>query len=164
MSTTCDPRGPDADLPEVGEGADRVVSSRAIRLIWFGFGWLNVGVGGLGVVLPVLPSTIFFIVAAYSFSRSSPRFEVWVLRLPGVGPMVRDYRDGLGMPRRAKTIAISSIVLFGTISAVAVRARPWLSLVVALLCLCGILHILYLIPLRERVLAERAAQARHLGS
>ena len=76
--------------------------------------------GGLlgSLVVPGLPSTVFFIAAAACFSRSSPRLERWVLGLPRIGPTVRDYRAGLGMPRRAKQWAIASIVLFSTISVV----------------------------------------------
>ena len=73
-----------------------------IRLAWLVLGWLLVGIGGIGVIVPGLPSTGFFILAAGCFSKCSPRFEQWILDLPGVGPLVRDYRAGLGMPKRAK--------------------------------------------------------------
>ena len=56
-------------------------------------------------------------VAAACFYRSSPRFEQWVLNLPTIGPMVRDYRAGLGMPKRAKVAAITSIVVVCSLSA-----------------------------------------------
>ncbi len=72
------------------------------RLGWMLLGWLFVAIGGIGVVVPGLPSTGFFILAAGCFSKSSPRFEQWILELPGVGPLVADYRAGLGMPRSAK--------------------------------------------------------------
>ena len=55
--------------------------------------------------------------AAAAFARSSPRLEAWVLGLPTIGPLVRDHRDGLGMPRRAKTTAAAMITLFVTLSA-----------------------------------------------
>jgi hypothetical protein len=90
--------------------ADSGVSRGPARWIWFGVGWVAVGIGAVGVVVPVLPTTVFFIVAASCFARSSPRFERWVLGLPRVGPMVRDYRAGLGMPRRAKIWAIGTMV------------------------------------------------------
>lgn len=87
------------------------------RLVWIPVGLLCVGLGGIGLVLPGLPSTIFFIAAAAAFSKSSPRLEAWVLELRGVGPLIRDYRAGVGMPRRAKVIAITmmwtAIVLSG---------------------------------------------------
>ena len=49
--------------------------------------------------------------AAAAFSRSSERMERWVLGLPGVGKLVADYRDGLGMPWRAKVIAGTMITV-----------------------------------------------------
>ena len=65
-----------------------------LRWLWFGLGWIAVAIGSIGIVVPGLPTTVFFIIAAACFSRSSPRFEQWVLTRPGVGPMVRDYRAG----------------------------------------------------------------------
>ena len=82
------------------------MSGRLARGAWFALGWAAVGIGTIGVVVPGLPTTVFFVVAAACFSRSSPRFEQWVLERPGVGPLVRDYRAGLGMPRNAKVAAI----------------------------------------------------------
>ena len=86
------------------------VRSGPLRWLWFGMGCLAVGLGGLGIVVPGLPTTGFFVAAASCFARSSPRFERWVLSLPTVGPLVRDYRAGLGMPRRAKVVALMMIV------------------------------------------------------
>ncbi|NJK44701.1 MAG: DUF454 domain-containing protein [Pleurocapsa sp. SU_196_0] len=63
-----------------------------MRWLWFSLGWFFVVIGFIGAVLPVLPSTVFFIAAAACFARSSPRFEAWVLNLPGVGKLVREYR------------------------------------------------------------------------
>lgn len=79
--------------------------------MWFGAGWFAVTVGGIGVVVPGLPTTGFMIIAAACFARCSPRFEQWVLDLPGVGRSVADYRSGLGMPKRAKVTAIAMMVI-----------------------------------------------------
>lgn len=132
-----------------------VSTSRTVRIVYFVVGWITVAIGSLGIVLPVLPTTPFFIAAAYCFSRSSPRFEAWVLGLPAVGPMVRDYRAGFGVPRRVKIIAISMVVVVGTISSIAVSSKPRLSIMVAVLCLIGIATIVFMVPLRETVLARR---------
>ncbi|MEL6984556.1 MAG: YbaN family protein, partial [Actinomycetota bacterium] len=88
-----------------------------MRLLYLAAGLGFVAIGGVGVIVPGLPTTVFFIMAAWCFSRSSRRLENWVLNLPGIGPMVRDYRSGLGMPRRAKVAAISCIVLAVGLSA-----------------------------------------------
>ena len=94
------------------------------RLAFVSLGLVCVGLGGLGLVVPGLPATVFFIAAAACFSRSHPRLERWVLGLPTVGPVVRDYRAGLGMPRRAKRWAVASIVVFSTLSTVLLGAWP----------------------------------------
>src|SRR5687768_18407023 len=90
---------------------------RATAPLWFGGGLLSVGIGGVGVVVPGLPTTVFFIVAAACFSRSSPRFEQLVLNLPKIGGTVRDYRAGPGMPRRSNGIAVTMIVAVSSPSA-----------------------------------------------
>ena len=106
------------------------------RLVWIPVGLLCVGLGGVGIVLPGLPSTIFFLAAAAAFSKSSPRLEAWVLDLRGVGPLIRDYRAGLGMPRRAKVIAIAMMWTAIVVSALAVD-RPLVRLAVVLLGVAG---------------------------
>ncbi len=87
------------------------------RAGWIALGLVAVGIGGIGIVVPGLPSTVFFVVAAWAFARSSPRLEAWLLGLPKVGPLVRDYRDGKGMPRSAKVTAVTMIVVFVGLSA-----------------------------------------------
>jgi uncharacterized membrane protein YbaN (DUF454 family) len=90
---------------------------RVVRGAWFVLGWSAVALGGVGVVVPGLPTTGFMILAAACFAKCSPRFEQWVLDLPGVGASVADYRAGLGMPRRAKVVAISMMTVAIAISA-----------------------------------------------
>ncbi len=90
------------------------------RAAWTVAGLVCVAIGAVGIVVPGLPTTVFFIAAAWCFARCSPRLEQWVLDLPKIGPAVRRYRAGLGMPKRAKYWAIGSIVVFSTLSAVIV--------------------------------------------
>ena len=125
-----------------------------VRRAWMVVGLLLVGLGGLGVFVPGLPTTVFFIGAAACFARSSPRLERWVLNLPRIGPLVRDYRDGLGMPRKAKITAVLAIVVAVSLSAWAIAS--WLvSGIVIAAGLVGIGYILGRVPTRERVLAEQ---------
>lgn len=123
---------------------------RLKRGAWFVLGWLAVGLGTLGVVVPGLPTTVFFVLAAACFSRSSPRFEHWVLTRPGVGPLVRDYRAGLGMPRRAKVAACLSIGFVVSLSAFLAVEAWWLRIVLLTVGAVGIGWILLRIPTRPR--------------
>ena len=130
------------------------------RWLWFAVGWVAVAVGTVGVFLPGLPSTVFFIVGAWCFARSSPRFEAWLLGLPHIGPLIRDHRAGLGMPRRAKQWAIAMIVVFCSLSVWSLRTRPlFVPVAIALLGLIGVAYILWRVPTRERVLGAEPVTA-----
>lgn len=119
-----------------------------MRAIWLVAGLTCVGIGGVGVVVPGLPTTVFFIMAAWCFSRSSHRLERWVLDLPSIGPMVRDYRAGLGMPQRAKVAAIASIAVACGLSAGLMIDDPTVRLLVAGLGLFGIWWVGWHVPTR----------------
>ena len=127
------------------------VRSRFSRGVWTTFGLSAVAVGGIGVFVPGLPTTVFFIIAAWAFSKSSPRLEAWVLGLPTIGPMVQDHRDGLGMPRRAKSLAIGMIVLFASVSIWTVGNSAVRALI-AVVALAGIAYIGIRVPTKEDVL------------
>lgn len=74
-------------------------------------GWIFVALGVIGIFLPLMPTTIFFILAAASFAKSSEKFYNWLIYHPRFGKFIRDYRENRGMPMRAKIIAISMIIL-----------------------------------------------------
>ena len=119
-------------------------------------GFACVALGGIGIVVPGLPTTGFFILAAACFARSSPRFERWVLDLPTIGPMVRDHRDGLGMPRRAKAIAIAMMVTACVLSSFALGS-PVAAAVILGAGAVGTWYVGWRVPTREHELARRAA-------
>ena len=151
--------------PEVHAPPEEVRPARPhpiVRGAWMGAGLGLVGLGALGAVVPGLPTTVFFIGAAACFARSSPRLERWVLGLPHVGPLVRDYRSGLGMPRRAKVVASVAIAVAVTLSAIALPS--WgMRLAVVALGLVGIGYVTLRVPTRERVLAARESAGRGTG-
>ncbi|MCY4036314.1 MAG: YbaN family protein [bacterium] len=119
------------------------------RLVWLVAGLVCVGLGSLGVIVPGLPTTVFFIMAAGAFSRSSERLERWVLGLPGVGRLVADYRAGLGMPLRAKVIA--GVMIAGAVGAscgIAIGSWTWRGIVIGL-GIVGLAYIFGRIPTRR---------------
>lgn len=132
--------------------------TRLARALWFTGGWCAVAIGSVGIIVPGLPTTVFFIIAAACFGKSSPRFEAWVLGLPRIGPMVRDHRAGLGMARRAKAWALTMMWTAIVLSGVLLRDRLVIVAAIVVLGVIGTAYIVWRVPLRERVLAERAAQ------
>lgn len=115
------------------------------RGLWVVAGLVCVALGALGVVLPGLPFTVFFIGAAACFARSSPRLERWVLDLPKIGTAVERYRAGLGMPLRAKRWAVACIVGFSSLSAVLVGS-PVFAVGVLTLAAIGVWYVIKRVP------------------
>ncbi len=85
-------------------------------MAWISLGFALTALGGLGLLLPGLPATMFFVGAAACFSRSSSRFERWLLSIPVVGTLVDDYREGRGMPVVSKAITVFLITVFSTLA------------------------------------------------
>lgn len=65
----------------------------------------------IGVVLPVLPTTPFALLAVWAFARTSPKMQRWLETHPAIGPLLRDWRTRRAIPRRAKVLAVVSLGL-----------------------------------------------------
>lgn len=81
-------------------------SNKIARLLLIIAGWFFVTLGVIGIFLPVMPTTIFLIIAAACFARSSEKFYTWLINNKHFGRLIRDYHEHRGMPLRAKIIAI----------------------------------------------------------
>lgn len=77
------------------------------RPVLIALGWMFVGLGFIGIFLPVMPTTVFLLIAAWCFVRSSERLHRWLVEHHLFGPFIRDYLAGKGMPLRAKVVALS---------------------------------------------------------
>lgn len=101
------------------------------RLAYLSAGWLMVVIGIIGLFLPVMPTTIFLILAAWCFSKSSPRFEEWLLSHPIFGPSIRNWRETGAISAKAKALAASSMAVGFVVFWFVVQPAPWLALTVA---------------------------------
>ncbi len=96
--------------------ADQIPESRALscppaRYGLIAFGWLNVGLGVIGAFLPVMPTTIFLIIALWAFSKSSARFHRWLYTHPRLGKPLRAWQAHRVIPIPAKCLALSMMLL-----------------------------------------------------
>lgn len=82
-----------------------------MRRFYLCVGYASLGLGILGIFLPVLPTTPFIILAAWSFSRSHPELARRLYDHPRFGPLLTDWRDQKAIPWRAKMYALSALAL-----------------------------------------------------
>ena len=97
----------------------------AIRLAWGGAGLLALVLGIIGVVVPLLPTTPFVILAAFAFGKGSPRLRHWLVHHALFGQMIRDWESSGAIAPRHKAIACCAMGLVFAIS-LALGLRPWI--------------------------------------
>ena len=94
------------------------------RWVFTALGFLALGLGGIGVVVPLLPTTPFVLLAAACFARSSPRFHRWLLRTRAFGPMIRRWQVERCVSRETKAVAIGLIAVTFGLSIGLVASHP----------------------------------------
>ncbi len=106
------------------------------RLIYLIFGWIALILGLIGVVLPGLPTTPFVLVAAFAFSRGSPRWHAWLVNHRLFGPTIRDWEARGAISKRAKRLAVAMMALVFAVSLFLLTLPIW-ALVAQAVCLIG---------------------------
>lgn len=131
--TQDDPDHPNAAAPPAPRPSSRGLSARPL---FIGFGFLFVGLGAIGIVLPGLPTTPFMLLAAWMFSKSSPRFHAWLWNHPMFGRYVRDWSEHRVIPMHAKVLS-SSFMVAGLATLVARQVPPVVLVLATGLCVWG---------------------------
>lgn len=81
-----------------------------MRIAWLIVGILATACGIAGIVLPLVPTTPFLLLAAFAFARSSPALHEWLVTHPRLGPPLADWRAHGAIARRTKMLAVAVIL------------------------------------------------------
>lgn len=119
------------------------------KVMWISLGSIFVALGAFGVIVPGLPTTPFLILAAACYIRSSQRLYDWLITNKTFGPYLKDYREGKGIPRNAKRLAVSMIVFFVSTSVIFGIEDLKLRIIVSLLGLTGLLYVIFKVPVAK---------------
>ena len=85
----------------------RMNGNKVIRILWLVLGLVCVGLGTIGIVLPILPTTPFLLAAAACFCKSSTRLYNWLIGNKWFGEYIRNYKEGKGIPMKTKIISLT---------------------------------------------------------
>tara|TARA_R110000850_G_scaffold58793_5_gene136282 strand:- start:887 stop:1282 length:396 start_codon:yes stop_codon:yes gene_type:complete len=94
------------------------------RQFYLAAGLISVALGGIGVVLPLLPTVPFMILAAFCFANSSPRLEAWLVDHRVFGSHIRNWRERRAITRRGKWAATVAFAVSCTIALLFMK-MPW---------------------------------------
>jgi len=95
------------------------------RLLYLGLGFASVALGALGVMLPLLPTVPFMLLAAFFFARSSPKLEAWIVEHPRFGPHIRVWRERGAISPAGKRAALAAFA-FSAVIGLVLLPFPWL--------------------------------------
>lgn len=115
---------------------------RWLRPLFLAIGFICVGLGGLGAVLPLLPTTPFLLIALWAFSRSSERFHHWLYTHPRFGPRLREWHEHGVVQVRVKVSAVSAMVVSLALMAFVAKVKWPVLAVSGALMLVGATYVL----------------------
>lgn len=123
--------------------------SKPIQILLITLGTFFVGVGIVGIFVPILPTTPFLLISAALFARSSSRFYDWLINNRIFGSYIKNYREGKGIPLRLKIITIA--LLWITIGCSAVFAVDifWVRIMLIIMAAGVTVHIIRIKPKKK---------------
>ena len=114
--------------------------SKFKKIVFVALGFVLVGIGAVGIVMPLLPTTPFLVLAAILFSKSSERFHKWLLRNRVFGPYIRHYELGTGIPKSLKIRTIALLWPSLAITAFLVDSL-WARILLVIVGVCVTTHV-----------------------
>jgi len=136
----------------------------AIKWILQGVGIISVGLGVLGIFVPLLPTTPFLLLAAACFVRSSPRLYAWLIHHRWFGRYIRFYRQYRAIPLRAKIVVLAVLWIVIGHAAWRVATEWWMRAGLGVIALGVTLHLVRMRTLTQDMIdqVEGAAKAQSL--
>ncbi len=106
-----------------------------LRALWVCVGAVSLALGAVGVILPLLPTTPFVLLAAFAFARSAPRLRAWLAGNGIFGPIILDWEEhGVIAPKyKAMACTVMAVVLLGSI----VGGLAWQLIAIQAICMGG---------------------------
>ena len=121
-------------------------------------GLFSIGLGVVGIIIPGMPTTVFLIIAAACFAKSSPCMHAWLLSHPWFGPILTNWQQSRSIPKKAKLMALSSMVLAAVYSSVMLSNTYVLAAILVVMSFPAIF--LYRLPLSEENHANKEQSGR----
>jgi uncharacterized membrane protein YbaN (DUF454 family) len=117
-------------------------SNQLLKWILIAAGTIFLGLGIIGIFLPILPTTPFLLLAAACYARSSKRFYDWLMNNKLFGAYIKNYREGKGISLKVKTLTISLLWITILFSVFFILNIFWIKIMLIIIAFGVTIHIL----------------------
>lgn len=126
------------------------LTDQAIRIIYIVLGTIALGIGIIAIFVPVIPTTPFLLIAAACYIRGSKRFYNFLIKTEPFGRYIKDYHEGKGISKRAKTLSLILLWISLIISAVLVSIYNQIILIAFILFVIGVLVTIHILRIKTK--------------
>ena len=119
------------------------------RYLYFISGVLLVAIGVIGIFLPILPTTIFLILASACFIKSSPQANEWLRNHKILGMYIKNYQDGSGLTVKSKIFNITFLWIMISASALFFTELWYLKILLLVIAFGVTIHLLMIKTKKE---------------
>lgn len=127
---------------------------KLVKGLYFTAGTICLILGIIGIVLPILPTTPFLLLAAACYARSSDKFYNWLINNRILGAYIRNYREGKGMPIKVKLFTLSLLWITMLITIFIFIQILWIQIVLFIIAIVVTIHIILIRPKKNRLKKE----------
>jgi uncharacterized protein len=125
--------------------------SRTAKTLYIALGGVSLALGVIGIFLPILPTTVFLLISAWSWARSSERFYKWLINNKLLGSYISNYKDEKGVTQRQRVLTLALLWIGIGYTAVFIVSKLWLTLLLFGIAITVTIHMLMLKTLPTRV-------------
>jgi uncharacterized membrane protein YbaN (DUF454 family) len=126
-------------------------SNQLLKWILITVGTFFVGLGILGIFIPILPTTPFLLLAAACYARSSKKFYEWLINNKLIGAYIKNYREGRGIPLKIKVFTISLLWVTILFSVFYISHNSWIKIILIIIASGVTIHILTIKTYKQKI-------------
>ena len=124
--------------------------SRPKRIVLISLGCITFSLGIVGIFLPLLPTTVFLLISAWAWMKSSDRFYHWLINNRVLGSYIRNYREERGITMRQKILTLTLLWVAIGYAALIIVEKLWLTLLLFGIAIGVTIHLLTLKTLNAK--------------
>ena len=129
---------------------DKKPRKKIVKALYFTGGTISLILGIIGIVLPILPTTPFLLLAAACYARSSEKFYNWLLNNRILGFYIRNYREGKGLPKKIKIFTISLLWITILLTSFIFIQIIWVRYILIIIAIAVTIHIILIRPKKKK--------------